>query len=478
MVRVFEVGSRVLLAAPQRQQALPSHSLPARQAAARQEPAFRLAAQATAYADRAQANTADLRAATNTPYNTALTGERKSMLSGGEGSYAPQEHHKSHEDLWETVREETIENARHEPSLASSLHASILAHDSLGKMLAFILANKLQCSTLLGAHLMVLFQEAFADENIMDAVVADLNAVYDRDPACETYSQCILNFKGFQAIQAHRVSHWLWLRGRKVRSAAVRNCRSSPRQDVLGAPVGPAPTLFASALLPRPDLAPTSPCSLLAPLGLRERPPREYSLPDSCGAHLCGLHKHSDWSSPESQCSRLSLAQPLSLPFRQRLNPPPWCEMLTLCLPGAPQALALLMQSRISEVFHVDIHPGAQIGRGIMIDHATGVVIGETTVVGDNVSILHHVTLGGSGRGGGRRHPLIGHGSLLGAGVCCIGPVTVGKGSKVGAGTLVVEDLPDYCVAVGVPAKVLRRKEGQEPRDTMDQCEYIYDYII
>mmetsp|Transcript_36834 Transcript_36834/g.87512 ORF Transcript_36834/g.87512 Transcript_36834/m.87512 type:complete len:292 (+) Transcript_36834:222-1097(+) len=216
MVRVFEVGSRVLLAAPQRQQALPSHSLPARQAAARQEPAFRLAAQATAYADRAQANTADLRAATNTPYNTALTGERKSMLSGGEGSYAPQEHHKSHEDLWETVREETIENARHEPSLASSLHASILAHDSLGKMLAFILANKLQCSTLLGAHLMVLFQEAFADENIMDAVVADLNAVYDRDPACETYSQCILNFKGFQAIQAHRVSHWLWLRGRKA----------------------------------------------------------------------------------------------------------------------------------------------------------------------------------------------------------------------------------------------------------------------
>mmetsp|Transcript_45868 Transcript_45868/g.117316 ORF Transcript_45868/g.117316 Transcript_45868/m.117316 type:complete len:114 (-) Transcript_45868:79-420(-) len=113
-----------------------------------------------------------------------------------------------------------------------------------------------------------------------------------------------------------------------------------------------------------------------------------------------------------------------------------------------------------------------------MIDHATGVVIGETATVGDNVSILHHVTLGGSGTGNGVRHPNIGNGVLLGAGVVCLGPITVGHGSKIGAGSLVVSNLPDYCVAVGVPAKVLRRKEGQDPNKTMDQIEYVFDYII
>ncbi len=138
--------------------------------------------------------------------------------------------------------------------------------------------------------------------------------------------------------------------------------------------------------------------------------------------------------------------------------------------------MSLAFQSRASEVFHVDIHPGAHMGRGILLDHATGVVIGETAVVGDNVSMLHHVTLGGSGTGrGASRHPTIGHGSLLGAGVSVLGPVVIGAGCKVGAGSVVVSDMPPHSVAVGVPAKIIKRDLMKEPVATMDQC---YDYVI
>jgi serine O-acetyltransferase len=133
----------------------------------------------------------------------------------------------------------------------------------------------------------------------------------------------------------------------------------------------------------------------------------------------------------------------------------------------------------MSEVFHVDIHPAAQLGRGVMIDHATGVVIGETAVVGDNVSMLHHVTLGGSGTGRGSRHPTVGNGVLLGAGVTVLGPVTVGAGTKVGAGSVVVTDLPCHCVAVGVPARIIKRDMIKEPVADMDQCtDLILDYVV
>ena len=144
------------------------------------------------------------------------------------------------------------------------------------------------------------------------------------------------------------------------------------------------------------------------------------------------------------------------------------------------QALSLAFQSRVSEVFHVDIHPGAHLGRGVMLDHATGVVIGETAIVGDNVSMLHHVTLGGSGTGRGEtRHPTVGHGCLLGAGVSVLGPIVIGAGSKVGAGSVVVLDLPPYSVAVGVPARVIKRDVTKEPVMTMDQCyDYYADYMI
>ena len=184
-----------------------------------------------------------------------------------------------------------------------------------------------------------------------------MQAVLDRDPACDKYTQCMLYFKGFQAVQSHRIAHWLWNHGRK--------------------------------------------------------------------------------------------------------------------------ALAIALQSRISEVFHVDIHPAAVIGRGVMIDHATGVVIGETTEIKDNVSMLHHVTLGGSGTGKGKRHPTIGHGVLLGAGVSILGPLTVGCGSKIGAGAVVVQNLPPHCVAVGVPARVVKRDTTCEPCDNMDQCkDFVHDFQI
>ncbi len=230
--------------------------------------------------------------------------------------------------------------------------------------------------------------------------------------------------------------------------------------------------------------------------------------------------------------------------------------------------LAIALQSRVSEVLHVDIHPAAQLGSGVLIDHATGVVIGETAVVGNNVSMLHHVTLGGSGTGKGIRHPTIGtvfyflqiacnfkkrsclltccvmnlfcmtcilvceycvktcsygskcvtgescwlhllictpylnvlglgllalamlfrsrnlpaagDGALLGAGVSVLGPIRVGAGCKVGAGSVVVKELPDYCVAVGVPARIIKQLQvKREPSIDMDQCDdFILDYVI
>jgi serine O-acetyltransferase len=228
-----------------------------------------------------------------------------------------------------------------------------------------VLANKLSCSTLQATQLCELVAAAYAaDPALVAATHADLQAVLDRDPACTSYVQCLLFFKGFQALQTHRVAHVLWRAGR---------------------------------------------------------------LP-----------------------------------------------------------LALALQSRVSEAFHVDIHPAATLGPGLLLDHATGVVIGETAVVGTNVSLLHHVTLGGTGAAGGNRHPKLGDGVLIGAGVSILGPVSVGDGVKVGAGSVVLSDIPARCTAVGVPARVIMRppKEGAppelDPALDMDQTSFIKDwfYII
>ncbi|CAG9466792.1 unnamed protein product [Pedinophyceae sp. YPF-701] len=266
-------------------------------------------------------------------------------------------HHPSPLAMWQEIRREAEEASIDEPALASFLHSSIMAHSSLERAVSFVLANKLGNQTLMPVQLLSVFCEVLEqDPNIIDSIRADLQAVMDRDPACEAYIQILLFFKGFQAVTAHRIAHHLWETDRRP--------------------------------------------------------------------------------------------------------------------------LALALQSRVSEVFHVDIHPAAKIGKGMLLDHATGVVIGETAVVGDNVSMLHHVTLGGSGTGKGCRHPKIGHGVLLGAGANVLGPVRVGDGARVGAGSVVVSDIPHHSVAVGIPARVIRVDQKREPVDDMAQCGFMYDYII
>eukprot|EP00741_Cyanophora_paradoxa_P022678 tig00021493_g21901.t1 len=262
-------------------------------------------------------------------------------------------------ELWEEIRAEAKADTQQEPALASFLYSVILAHSSLDDSLAFHLANKLASPTLLATQLMELFKQVIrSDPGIQDAYRADLRAVKARDPACRGYSQALLYFKGFQAVQAHRVAHALWQ---------------------------------------------------------RERIP-----------------------------------------------------------------LALALQSRISDCFHVDIHPAARVGKGILLDHATGVVIGETAVIGDDVSILHGVTLGGTGKETGDRHPKIGNGVLLAANVTVLGNITIGDGSKIGAGSLVLKSIPPHVTAVGVPARVLGRNKDMEPAKGMDQTldDYIGDYVI
>ncbi len=130
--------------------------------------------------------------------------------------------------------------------------------------------------------------------------------------------------------------------------------------------------------------------------------------------------------------------------------------------------LALYLQSRISEVFSVDIHPAARIGSGVLMDHATSIVIGETATVGDNVSMLHEVTLGGTGKVQGDRHPKVRDGVLIAAGAKILGNVVVGEGAKVGGGAVVLHDVPPHCTVVGVPAKVVGRAGTDIPALEMD----------
>ena len=133
------------------------------------------------------------------------------------------------------------------------------------------------------------------------------------------------------------------------------------------------------------------------------------------------------------------------------------------------KTLALYLQSLISKVFGVDIHPAATIGHGILIDHATGVVIGETAVVGNNVSLLHGVTLGGTGKERGDRHPKVGNGVLIAAGAKVLGNIKIGEGAKIGAGSVVIKDVKPHCTVVGVPAKTIGTCKEASPALGMNQ---------
>ncbi|MGH6887841.1 MAG: serine O-acetyltransferase [Rhizomicrobium sp.] len=250
--------------------------------------------------------------------------------------------------IWSALRAQAAELAERERSLASLAHATILNHHALEDALTYHLARKIGGEEVSAMLAREVFGEALvADPGIGQSVRADLSAVFERDPACHSYIQAFLFFKGFHALECHRVAHWLWREGRT--------------------------------------------------------------------------------------------------PF------------------------AHFLQSRVSELFAVDIHPAASIGRGIMIDHATGIVIGETTVVEDDVSMLHGVTLGGSGKETGDRHPKIRRGVLLSAGAKVLGNIEVGENSRIGAGSVVIAPVPANCTAAGVPARIIGCAGSDRPSQTMDQ---------
>ena len=249
--------------------------------------------------------------------------------------------------IWERIRSETHEAAAAEPILASFLHATILNHDELECSLSFHLANLLDNPSAPAMMLRELILEAFRDDNnIRSAIRDDLNAILDRDSACHELYIPFLYFKGFQALQIHRIGHWLWTHDR--------------------------------------------------------------------------------------------------------------------------QPLALFLQSQMSRQFGIDIHPAARFGHGIMLDHATGLVVGETAVVGNRVSILQSVTLGGTGKEDGDRHPKIGDGVLISAGAKILGNIHVGEGAKVGAGSVVLQNVPAHTTVAGVPAKVVGKPTTNSPALDMD----------
>ena len=144
------------------------------------------------------------------------------------------------------------------------------------------------------------------------------------------------------------------------------------------------------------------------------------------------------------------------------------------------ETLALYLQSRMSELFQVDIHPATRIGSGVFVDHGTGIVIGETAVIGDDVSMLQGVTLGGTGAERGDRHPKIGRGVLLGAGAKVLGNIHVGDYAKIASGSVVLKDVPAGCTAAGVPARLVNCPTCEEPAKSMDHtlAEAVYDYVI
>ena len=251
-------------------------------------------------------------------------------------------------DVWATLTDEGRRVMRREPMLTRTIERGLLPHMGLADALAHRLAQKLASDDLGADCLAAMVADAMeADPGLVEAAAEDLVAIRDRDPACPDLLTPFLYFKGFHAVQAHRVSHWLWSNGR--------------------------------------------------------------------------------------------------------------------------QHLARLLQSRMSEVFAVDFHPAAQLGRRILIDHATAVVIGETAVVEDDVSMLHEVTLGGTGKEGGDRHPKVRRGVLIGAGAKILGNIEIGEGAKIGAGSVVLSSVAPYTTVVGIPARVVGPPNTCMPALTMDQ---------
>jgi serine O-acetyltransferase len=256
------------------------------------------------------------------------------------------------DQIWTEIREAAVSMAAEESHLSRMLEDVVISRDSLAESLAARLARRLSREDMQRCELEPLMCNLLkGNDKVMLSVARDMTAIVDRDPACQSALEPLLFYKGFLAICAYRVSHRLWLDGRKP--------------------------------------------------------------------------------------------------------------------------LALYFQSIVSEIFGVDIHPAAQIGCGILLDHATSVVMGETTIVEDNVSILHEVTLGGTGKVTGDRHPIVRSGVLIGAGSKILGRVEIGECAKIGAGSVVLNDVPAHKTVAGVPAVIMGESSEENPALDMNQhlCE-------
>ncbi len=259
----------------------------------------------------------------------------------------PQTKLASIDPVWAQILEEAAKAVSDEPLMGGFIHACILHQKSIERALSYRMAAKLASNEMSMSVIREIVEEAYAaDPSLVAAARADLAAIYERDPACHRLLQPILFFKGYQAVQAYRVGHYLFKHGQRD--------------------------------------------------------------------------------------------------------------------------LAYFVQMRVSEIFGVDIHPGARIGKGIMIDHAHSVVIGETAVVGDNVSMLHSVTLGGTGKEEEDRHPKIGDGVLIGAGAKVLGNIKVGHCSRIAAGSVVLEEVPPCKTVAGIPAKIVGEAGCDQPSISMD----------
>jgi serine O-acetyltransferase len=257
--------------------------------------------------------------------------------------------------LWETLRLDAERAAAGEEMLRGFLELAVLRHNTFASGFGLLLARKLAGDSMPAERLGEITRSAMAgDPTIIAAAIADLIAVRARDPAAESYLKPFLYYKGFHALQWHRIGHWLWRNGRRE--------------------------------------------------------------------------------------------------------------------------LAYFLQSRVSEIFAIDIHPAVPIGSGVFIDHGTGLVVGETAVIGDDVSILHEVTLGGTGKERGDRHPKVRDGVLLCAGAKVLGNVEIGRDAKVGAGSVVLHDVPPRATVAGVPARIVGWSSGSVPALEMDQS--LPDYEI
>jgi serine O-acetyltransferase len=250
--------------------------------------------------------------------------------------------------VWARVRREAEEIVKREPELASFIYSTVLHHGTLEAAIIQRLADRLDHSAVSGELIRQAYADALGDlPTIAEMFRADLMAVVDRDPATHRLIEPLLYYKGFHAIQTHRLMHWLWQKER-----------------------------------------------------------RDF---------------------------------------------------------------ALYLQSRSSAVFQCDIHPNAKIGRGIFLDHATGLVVGETAEIGDDVSILHDVTLGGTGKEWEDRHPKIRYGVMIGAGAKILGNIEVGHCARIAAGSVVIKAVPNNVTVAGVPARVVGQAGCPEPARTMDQ---------